>query len=101
MPLSFECRAAEALKLDPRRRTDQSADVPYLAPKYPGLDALTAQLELGEKIYPGSCHCGAVTFALRTLPLDDPSVAVKECDCSLCLRVRPLSLSPSLPFLLR
>ena len=33
----------------------------------------------------GSCHCGAVTIALR----DDPSEAV-ECNCSLCRRLAGL-----------
>ncbi|KAF7968477.1 hypothetical protein HWV62_30499 [Athelia sp. TMB] len=79
----------------PRMRPDQSAATPYPTPTYPALAALTAQLAPGEKIYPGSCHCGAVTFALRSPPLDDPAVEVKECDCSLCLRLGPILTYPS------
>ncbi|KAF7974151.1 hypothetical protein HWV62_13259 [Athelia sp. TMB] len=79
----------------PRMRPDQSAATPYPTPTYSGLAALTAELQPGEKIYPGSCHCGAVTFALRTPPLDNPAVEVKECDCSLCLRLGPILTYPS------
>ncbi|KAJ1563061.1 hypothetical protein HK405_003072 [Cladochytrium tenue] len=60
--------------------------------------ALSADLEDGEKIYSGGCHCGAVVHCVRTRPLDDPIVEVKECDCSSCTRFgciltypRPLS----------
>ncbi len=37
------------------------------------------------KLYTGSCHCGAVTFALKSKPLDD--VELKEDNCSICVRV--------------
>lgn len=33
------------------------------------------------KSYHGSCHCGAVTFTIRT----DPGYSVR-CDCSICRR---------------
>ncbi|KAJ7130340.1 Mss4-like protein [Mycena epipterygia] len=81
----------------------------YTPPVFPGLAALAAEpLEAGEKIYPGSCHCGAVTFALKspwllenTGPADMENNQVMECDCSTCLRhagmytyPRPLSRVP-------
>ncbi|KAJ6588240.1 Mss4-like protein [Mycena capillaripes] len=66
----------------------------YKPPVYPGLKALEAEpLPEGEKIYPGSCHCGAVTFALKapwllekTGPADMENNVVAECDCSSCIR---------------
>jgi len=40
------------------------------------------------KTYHGSCHCGAVTLALKSAPLDkDYPDAVMECACSICVRV--------------
>jgi hypothetical protein len=67
----------------------------YTPPVFPGLAELAAEpLAEGEKIYPGSCHCGAVTFALKspwllesTGPLDTENNQVLECDCSSCIRV--------------
>ncbi|KAJ7151367.1 Mss4-like protein [Mycena crocata] len=82
---------------------------PYTPPVFPGLVELAAEpLEAGEKIYPGSCHCGAVTFALKspwlletTGPEDVENNQVSECDCSTCIRhagiytyPRPLSRVP-------
>lgn len=46
--------------------------------------------EKGMEIYPGGCHCGAVTVAVKSNP--PPDVEVKEDNCSICRRVRP---SPS------
>ncbi|KAJ6565447.1 hypothetical protein DFH09DRAFT_1278562 [Mycena vulgaris] len=81
----------------------------YTPPVFPGLAALVAEpLGEGEKIYPGSCHCGAVTFAVKspwlletTGPADVENNQVLECDCSTCLRhagmytyPRPLSRAP-------
>jgi hypothetical protein len=58
---------------------------PYQAPKYTGPEP-TAEIENG-RIYHGSCHCGAVTLAVKSLPLDKdyPDTAL-ECACSICLK---------------
>jgi hypothetical protein len=41
------------------------------------------------KLYTGSCHCGAVTLALKTKgPLSKEGEVIGECDCSICARVR-------------
>ncbi|KAJ6463999.1 Mss4-like protein [Mycena sanguinolenta] len=77
---------------------------------FPGLAALVAEpLPEGEKIYPGSCHCGAVTFALKspwllekTGPLEMENNQVAECDSCRFLHVpaprltypRPVSRVP-------
>ncbi|KAJ7201094.1 Mss4-like protein [Mycena pura] len=65
--------------------------VAYRPPVFPGFEELVSQP--GEKIYPGSCHCGAVTFALKspwiletTGPADVENNQVLECDCSSCIR---------------
>ncbi|KAJ7084070.1 hypothetical protein B0H15DRAFT_406282 [Mycena belliarum] len=66
----------------------------YAPPAFPGLEALAAvPLPAGEKLYPGSCHCGAVTFALTSPwllddagPADTENNSVAECDCSTCIR---------------
>jgi hypothetical protein len=34
--------------------------------------------------YKANCHCGAVTFTIRTLSLSDQQVT--RCDCSICNR---------------
>jgi hypothetical protein len=47
----------------------------------------------GLKIYTGSCHCGAVTLAVKTKPF--PDVEVKEDNCSICQRVSLHFLAPS------
>ncbi|KAF7366759.1 hypothetical protein MSAN_00934200 [Mycena sanguinolenta] len=66
----------------------------YTPPVFPELATLLAEpLPDGEKIYPGSCHCGAITFALKspwllekTGPPDMENNQVAECDCSSCIR---------------
>ncbi|KAF2468053.1 glutathione-dependent formaldehyde-activating enzyme [Lindgomyces ingoldianus] len=36
--------------------------------------------------YPGSCHCGRVTFKVKSPPLSDPAAGVASCNCSICSR---------------
>ncbi|KAJ7291377.1 hypothetical protein C8J57DRAFT_214948 [Mycena rebaudengoi] len=63
----------------------------YAVPAFPGLAELKQSKAEGEKVYDGSCHSGAVTFVLKSAaPLEEQrasSVVVKECNCSICLRV--------------
>ncbi|KAJ7218718.1 hypothetical protein C8J57DRAFT_1095550, partial [Mycena rebaudengoi] len=60
-------------------------------PVFPGLAELKQSKAEGEKVYDGSCHSGAVTFVLKSAaPLEEQrasGVVVKECNCSICLRV--------------
>ncbi|KUJ17179.1 uncharacterized protein LY89DRAFT_685108 [Mollisia scopiformis] len=57
----------------------------YEAPKYKGPEP-TAEIE-NAKTYTGSCHCGAVTMALKTKePLSGGSEHIQECNCSICAR---------------
>lgn len=47
------------------------------------------------KIYHGSCHCGAVTLALKSAPLDkDYPDTASECACSICSRNRYIWVFP-------
>lgn len=49
----------------------------------------------GSKLYTGSCHCGAVTLAFMSEPLDETNEnETAECNCSICVRVsRMVSLA--------
>lgn len=63
---------------------------PYEAPKPPS----KPDAKEGQKVYEGSCHCGAVTYTVET----EPITSVRSCDCSICRRVTsppPLSKTPS------
>ncbi|KAK4122268.1 hypothetical protein N657DRAFT_646951 [Parathielavia appendiculata] len=41
----------------------------------------------GHKLYTGSCHCGAVTLAFMSKPLDETfDERTVECNCSICVR---------------
>ncbi|KAJ7291439.1 Mss4-like protein [Mycena rebaudengoi] len=73
----------------------------YAVPVFPGLAELEQSKAEGEKVYSGSCHCGAVTFALKSAaPLEVQAAtgveedAVKECDCSICIRIAGLYTYP-------
>lgn len=37
------------------------------------------------EVYEGSCHCGAVTYTVKTKPLTEAEVTF--CNCSICCRV--------------
>lgn len=48
----------------------------------------------------GSCHCGAVTMALKVKPLEIYDISnekerIIECNCSICMRVSSSSCCPS------
>ncbi|KAL7422697.1 hypothetical protein Q5752_001988 [Cryptotrichosporon argae] len=45
------------------------------------------ELKSGQVVVPGACHCQAVQFAVRTLPLEHDkghNVEVLDCNCSIC-----------------
>ncbi|KAI1278157.1 glutathione-dependent formaldehyde-activating enzyme [Xylaria sp. FL0933] len=57
----------------------------YEPPKFTGEEP-AAKIE-GGKLYTGSCHCGAVTLALKSKPLDkNPTGDILECNCSSCAK---------------
>ncbi|KAI1347317.1 glutathione-dependent formaldehyde-activating enzyme [Xylaria sp. FL0043] len=57
----------------------------YEPPKFTGEEP-AAEIE-GGKLYTGSCHCGAVTLALKSKPLDKNFTGdILECNCSSCAK---------------
>ncbi|KAK1248459.1 hypothetical protein MKX08_006679 [Trichoderma sp. CBMAI-0020] len=44
----------------------------------------------GELVYTGSCHCGALTVAMPSKPIDENLEGVIECNCSICERMGSL-----------
>jgi hypothetical protein len=74
-------------------------DPQYVAPAFTGPEPAPEGFEDG-KTYHGSCHCGAVTAAVRvngSLEEGTYKGPVIECNCSFCGRVCYLSLHPPLP----
>jgi hypothetical protein len=53
----------------------------YEPPAYTGPEP-TVEIE-GAKLYTGSCHCGAVTVALKSKPIEELPM-IRECTCSIC-----------------
>ncbi|KAI1456347.1 Mss4-like protein [Annulohypoxylon moriforme] len=48
------------------------------------------------KVYTGGCHCGAITLALKSKPINSTYKAnLLECDCSICTRNAYLWIYPS------
>ncbi|KAK1753979.1 centromere protein V [Echria macrotheca] len=84
--LALNVRAIQGIvpwDLERRPVDGASYGAQYEAPKYTG-PGPTAEIE-NAKMYYGSCHCGAVRVALRSLPLDkDYPEQVVECNCSIC-----------------
>ncbi|KAI1376993.1 Mss4-like protein [Hypoxylon crocopeplum] len=66
----------------------------WTPPKFNGLEP-PAEIE-SAKIYTGGCHCGAVTIALKSTPIDSTYDApLVECNCSICNRNGYLWIYPS------
>jgi hypothetical protein len=63
--------------------------IPPMIPNYMG------EVQEGLKVYNGNCHCGAVTYTVKSKPLEE--LEVLSCNCSSCSRVR---LVPILSILL-
>lgn len=64
----------------------------YETPKHHGAHP-EVEVE-GGRTYTGSCHCGAVTVAVASKPIDETFAGrVVECNCSFCERVGPLELN--------
>ncbi|KAK1965142.1 glutathione-dependent formaldehyde-activating enzyme [Colletotrichum sublineola] len=57
----------------------------YEVPAHKGPNP-TAEIE-GGKLYTGGCHCGAVTVAVMSKPIDETyEDSIIECNCSICVR---------------
>jgi hypothetical protein len=69
---------------------------PHQAPAHKG-EFPAVQVE-GGVTYTGSCHCGKVTLAVNTKPIDETyEMSVFVCNCSICERVSPLPFTYSPP----
>ncbi|PTB44392.1 hypothetical protein M441DRAFT_132677 [Trichoderma asperellum CBS 433.97] len=60
---------------------------PYQPPAHKGE---LPKAEEGELVYTGSCHCGAVTVATTSKPIDETHERVIECNCTVCSRIGSL-----------
>ncbi|TDZ24852.1 Centromere protein V [Colletotrichum orbiculare MAFF 240422] len=84
---ALNVRAIQGIDLSTLERVPYdgaSLGKPYVKPKHKG--PLPAPID-GQKLYTGSCHCGAVTLALMSKPLDETFDGLTaECDCSSCQR---------------
>ncbi|KAF7543463.1 hypothetical protein G7046_g9995 [Stylonectria norvegica] len=75
----------------PGKNTDPQYEVPEFKGQEPSSDAD------GETLYHGSCHCGAVTVAVQSPPLDENFQGnVVDCNCSSCQRNGYLWIYPTL-----
>lgn len=73
---------------NPRRIDGASLGEEYRPPAHKG--SLPAATFSGSTTFTGSCHCGALTVAVTSKPLENnPDVRLVECNCSICERVRP------------
>ncbi|KAL2130441.1 hypothetical protein VTI74DRAFT_6387 [Chaetomium olivicolor] len=86
---SLELKTFEGNKFDPK----------YVAPEYSGPEPNPPGYEDG-KTYYGSCHCGAVTTAVKVKgSLEDGTYgeSIMECNCSHCQRIGYVWIYPAEP----
>ncbi|KAK0730084.1 glutathione-dependent formaldehyde-activating enzyme, partial [Lasiosphaeris hirsuta] len=85
---SLNARAIQGLnrwELERKQSDGKSRGNPYHAPEYKGPEP-SAEIEHA-KLYSGSCHCGGVALALKSVPLDkEYPDRVVDCNCSICER---------------
>ncbi|KAK5995677.1 Centromere protein V [Cladobotryum mycophilum] len=65
---------------------------PYQVPVHAG-EVPSVEAE-GDKTYTGSCHCGALTVAVASKPLDETYEGAVECNCSICERIGAIWIYP-------
>ncbi|KAK7958317.1 glutathione-dependent formaldehyde-activating enzyme [Apiospora saccharicola] len=91
-----QARAIQGLNiynLERRPFDGASLPPPYEPPLFAGPEP-EANVR-GGRVYEGSCHCGAVTLALKSKPLDSSySSGIAECNCSICSRLGVAWLYP-------
>ncbi|KAI1419403.1 glutathione-dependent formaldehyde-activating enzyme [Xylaria sp. FL1777] len=81
---TFQHGQVDVWKLDTKSFDGFSLPPAYEAPKFTGPQP--AGDTEGLQLYTGSCHCGAVTVALKSQPLNKDSQGLVECNCSICGR---------------
>ncbi|KAK6958453.1 hypothetical protein Daesc_001254 [Daldinia eschscholtzii] len=74
----------------------QAIPPPWTPPKFTGPEP-PAEIEAA-KIHTGGCHCGAVTLAIKSKPIDSTyDGLIMECDCSICTRNAYCWIYPNKP----
>jgi hypothetical protein len=74
----------DSWSLDKKAFNGAAVGTPFEPPAHKGP---LPEVQDGEQVYTGSCHCGAVTMAVASKPLDETySSRVTECNCSICER---------------
>jgi len=86
-------RDIDQWSLEVNKYDGKALEPAFSPPKYTGPEP-TASIE-NAKIYTGSCHCGAVTLALKTQgPLPSAPEHIQECNCSICMRNGTVDIYP-------
>ncbi|KAI1804920.1 hypothetical protein F4811DRAFT_518189 [Daldinia bambusicola] len=82
--------------IDTKPLDEKTPPPPWTPPEFTGPEP-RAEIE-GAQIYTGSCHCGAVTLAMKSKPIDSTyDGLIIECDCSICTRNAYCWIYPSKP----
>ncbi|KAI1190440.1 glutathione-dependent formaldehyde-activating enzyme [Nemania serpens] len=76
----------DAWKLDTKSFDGAALSSTYDAPKFTGPEPSLDIEGGGGQLYTGSCHCGTVTAALKSKPIDKALQGLVECTCSICSR---------------
>ncbi|KAI1133107.1 glutathione-dependent formaldehyde-activating enzyme [Nemania abortiva] len=69
-------------KLDTKIFDGSALPPTYEIPEFKGSQPIDGD----GRLYTGSCHCGAVTVALKSKPLDKELQGLVECNCSSCAK---------------
>ncbi|KAI8962974.1 Mss4-like protein [Daldinia sp. FL1419] len=92
-------RALQNIKiwdLDTQPLDDEATPPAWDPPAFTGQEP-PAEIE-GARIHTGGCHCGAVTLALKSKPIDSTyDGLIVECDCSICTRNAYVWIYPNKP----
>ncbi|KAI8944916.1 glutathione-dependent formaldehyde-activating enzyme [Xylaria longipes] len=79
---TFQHGQVDVWKLETKTFDGKAIPSTYEVPKFKGPEP-TAEVE-GGLVYTGGCHCGGVTLALKSKPINKESQGLLECNCSSC-----------------
>ncbi|KAK3174747.1 hypothetical protein OEA41_001993 [Lepraria neglecta] len=90
--IGLNARTIQDLDLDKLKK--KTYDGAALEPAYDApVGPKPSFADASKQSYQGSCHCGKVTFALQSEPLND--LEVTDCNCNICARNGYLWIYPS------
>ncbi|KAI0457628.1 glutathione-dependent formaldehyde-activating enzyme [Xylaria acuta] len=81
---AFQHGQVDVWKLETKAYDGKALPSTYEAPKFKGPEP-TAEVE-GGQLHTGGCHCGGVTLALKSKPINKDFQGLVECNCSSCGR---------------